>query len=81
MLLQLLQKMDKPVSRWFRPVEVTSCETALCCRGARAPEESFENDLDRQLEDELSLEELMKHRQEPDKVCMVKLKWSFQVIQ
>lgn len=74
MLLQLLQKMDKPVG-------LTSCETAFCCRGARAAEESFENDVDRQLEDELSLEELMKHRQEPDKVCMVKLIWSFLIIQ
>ncbi|GLD51018.1 voltage-dependent R-type calcium channel subunit alpha-1E-like protein, partial [Lates japonicus] len=36
-----------------------------------AEEESFENDLEQQLEDELKLEELMKHRQEPDKTCMV----------
>ncbi|XP_068460099.1 dystrobrevin alpha isoform X2 [Clinocottus analis] len=35
--------------------------------------ESFENDLERQLEDELSLEELVQHRQEPDKACMVTL--------
>ncbi|XP_023259528.1 dystrobrevin alpha isoform X3 [Seriola lalandi dorsalis] len=35
-----------------------------------AEEESFENDLEQQLEDELKLEELMKHRQEPDKTCM-----------
>ncbi|XP_034469103.1 dystrobrevin alpha isoform X1 [Hippoglossus hippoglossus] len=34
---------------------------------------SFDNDLEQQLEDELSLEELMKHRQEPDKTCMVTL--------
>uniref|UniRef100_A0A4W6CI84 Dystrobrevin n=1 Tax=Lates calcarifer TaxID=8187 RepID=A0A4W6CI84_LATCA len=34
-------------------------------------EESFENDLEQQLEDELKLEELMKHRQEPEKTCMV----------
>uniref|UniRef100_A0A8C3AZY9 Dystrobrevin n=1 Tax=Cyclopterus lumpus TaxID=8103 RepID=A0A8C3AZY9_CYCLU len=33
--------------------------------------ESFENDLERRLEDELSLEELVQHRQEPDKACMV----------
>uniref|UniRef100_A0A7N9B1U5 Dystrobrevin n=1 Tax=Mastacembelus armatus TaxID=205130 RepID=A0A7N9B1U5_9TELE len=33
--------------------------------------ESFENVLEQQLEDELKLEELMKHRQEPDKTCMV----------
>ncbi|KAK5860070.1 hypothetical protein PBY51_021571 [Eleginops maclovinus] len=38
-----------------------------------AEEESFESDLDRLLEDELKLEELMKHRQEPDKACMVTL--------
>nr|XP_046264140.1 dystrobrevin alpha isoform X2 [Scatophagus argus] len=38
-----------------------------------AEEESFENDLDQQLEDELKLEELMRHRQEPDKTCMVTL--------
>uniref|UniRef100_A0A665WXV6 Dystrobrevin n=1 Tax=Echeneis naucrates TaxID=173247 RepID=A0A665WXV6_ECHNA len=36
-----------------------------------AEEECFENDLEQQLEDELKLEELMKHRQEPDKTCMV----------
>uniref|UniRef100_H3CSW5 Dystrobrevin n=1 Tax=Tetraodon nigroviridis TaxID=99883 RepID=H3CSW5_TETNG len=52
---------------------LTSREVAFCCRGARAAEESFQSDLDRQLEDELSLEELMKHRQEPDKVRMVSL--------
>lgn len=45
------------------------------CRGASAAEEeSFENDLERQLEDELSLEELLKHRQEPDSACMVRLR-------
>lgn len=45
-----------------------------CCRRARAAEEeSFENDLEQQLEDELKLDELMKHRQEPDKTCMVRL--------
>ncbi|XP_029379976.1 dystrobrevin alpha isoform X1 [Echeneis naucrates] len=38
-----------------------------------AEEECFENDLEQQLEDELKLEELMKHRQEPDKTCMVTL--------
>ncbi|XP_030016706.1 dystrobrevin alpha isoform X7 [Sphaeramia orbicularis] len=36
-----------------------------------ADEESYENNLEQQLEDELKLEELMKHRQEPDKSCMV----------
>uniref|UniRef100_A0A8C9WVY7 Dystrobrevin n=1 Tax=Sander lucioperca TaxID=283035 RepID=A0A8C9WVY7_SANLU len=36
-----------------------------------AEEESFENDLEQRLEDELKLEELIKHRQEPDKSCMV----------
>uniref|UniRef100_A0A3B4XDM0 Dystrobrevin n=1 Tax=Seriola lalandi dorsalis TaxID=1841481 RepID=A0A3B4XDM0_SERLL len=44
----------------------------ICHRSAgAAEEESFENDLEQQLEDELKLEELMKHRQEPDKTCMV----------
>ncbi|XP_058490770.1 dystrobrevin alpha isoform X4 [Solea solea] len=38
-----------------------------------ADAESFENDLEQQLEDELKMEELMKHRQEPDKTCMVTL--------
>ncbi|XP_071346635.1 dystrobrevin alpha isoform X8 [Trachinotus anak] len=38
-----------------------------------AEDESFENDLEQQLEDELKLEELMKHRREPDKTCMVTL--------
>ncbi|XP_070700476.1 dystrobrevin alpha isoform X2 [Pempheris klunzingeri] len=38
-----------------------------------AEEESFENDLEQQLENELKLEELMKHRQEPEKTCMVTL--------
>uniref|UniRef100_A0A8P4KR11 Dystrobrevin n=1 Tax=Dicentrarchus labrax TaxID=13489 RepID=A0A8P4KR11_DICLA len=42
-------------------------------RSASAAEESFENDLEQQLEDELKLEELMKHRQKPDKTCMVTL--------
>lgn len=52
---------------------LASSDPVSCCRGAgAAEEESFENDLERQLEDELSLEELMKHRQEPDKVCMVR---------
>ncbi|XP_056276331.1 dystrobrevin alpha isoform X2 [Pseudoliparis swirei] len=35
--------------------------------------ESFENDLERRLEDELSLGELVPHRQEADKACMVTL--------
>ncbi|KAF7666276.1 hypothetical protein LDENG_00113670 [Lucifuga dentata] len=35
--------------------------------------ESYENELEQQLEDELTLEELMKHRQEPEKACMVSL--------
>ncbi|XP_041659105.1 dystrobrevin alpha isoform X6 [Cheilinus undulatus] len=42
-------------------------------RSSSAAEESFENVLEQQLEDELKLEELMKHRQEPDKTCMVTL--------
>lgn len=42
-----------------------------------AEDESFETDLEQQLEDELKLEELMKHRQEPDKTCMVRLRWMF----
>ncbi|XP_077375341.1 dystrobrevin alpha isoform X2 [Festucalex cinctus] len=36
-------------------------------------EERYGNDLERQLEDELKFEELMKHRQEPDKACMMTL--------
>ncbi|KAM9719579.1 dystrobrevin alpha isoform 4-T5 [Menidia menidia] len=36
-----------------------------------AEEEAFENNLDQQLEDELKLEELVRHRQETDKTCMV----------
>ncbi|KAJ0058706.1 hypothetical protein NL108_000397 [Boleophthalmus pectinirostris] len=35
--------------------------------------DSYENNLEEQLEDELKLEELMKHRPEPDKSCMVTL--------
>uniref|UniRef100_A0A7N6AUY4 Dystrobrevin n=1 Tax=Anabas testudineus TaxID=64144 RepID=A0A7N6AUY4_ANATE len=42
----------------------------FCCRVLQSAE-SFENDLEQQLEHELKLEELMKHRQEPDKTCMV----------
>ncbi|XP_010781685.1 dystrobrevin alpha isoform X6 [Notothenia coriiceps] len=42
-------------------------------RVSAAEEESFESDLDQLLEDELQLEELMKHRQEPEKSCMVTL--------
>lgn len=38
-----------------------------------ADEECFEKDLERQLEDELQLDELKKHRQETDKTCMVTL--------
>uniref|UniRef100_A0A1A8R0G0 Dystrobrevin n=1 Tax=Nothobranchius pienaari TaxID=704102 RepID=A0A1A8R0G0_9TELE len=38
-----------------------------------AEEESFENNLERQLEDELKLEELVKHRQETDETCMLTL--------
>ncbi|KAM6948711.1 dystrobrevin alpha [Aplochiton taeniatus] len=34
-------------------------------------EESYENDLERQLESELTMGELMKHRQEAEKACMV----------
>uniref|UniRef100_A0A3P8RVJ2 Dystrobrevin n=1 Tax=Amphiprion percula TaxID=161767 RepID=A0A3P8RVJ2_AMPPE len=41
------------------------------CSNITADEESFENDLEQQLEDELKLEELMKHRQETDKTCIV----------
>ncbi|XP_019734492.1 dystrobrevin alpha isoform X7 [Hippocampus comes] len=33
----------------------------------------YGNDLERQLEDELKFEELMKHRQDPDKACMMTL--------
>uniref|UniRef100_A0A1A8KGC4 Dystrobrevin n=1 Tax=Nothobranchius kuhntae TaxID=321403 RepID=A0A1A8KGC4_NOTKU len=38
-----------------------------------AEEESYENNLERQLEDELKLEELVKHRQETDETCMLTL--------
>uniref|UniRef100_M4AXF7 Dystrobrevin n=1 Tax=Xiphophorus maculatus TaxID=8083 RepID=M4AXF7_XIPMA len=34
-------------------------------------EETFENNLDQQLEEELKSEELVKHRQETDKTCLV----------
>ncbi|XP_014327416.1 dystrobrevin alpha isoform X6 [Xiphophorus maculatus] len=36
-----------------------------------AEEETFENNLDQQLEEELKSEELVKHRQETDKTCLV----------
>uniref|UniRef100_A0A4W6CJM9 Dystrobrevin n=1 Tax=Lates calcarifer TaxID=8187 RepID=A0A4W6CJM9_LATCA len=49
---------------WIQTLDVVTCWSA-------AEEESFENDLEQQLEDELKLEELMKHRQEPEKTCMV----------
>ncbi|XP_020507842.2 dystrobrevin alpha isoform X15 [Labrus bergylta] len=42
-------------------------------RSHSVTQESFENDLEQQLEDELTLEEMMEHRQEPDKTCMVTL--------
>ncbi|XP_068196638.1 dystrobrevin alpha isoform X2 [Antennarius striatus] len=42
-------------------------------RSTSAAEESFENDLEQQLENEFKLEELMKHMQEPEKTCMVTL--------
>uniref|UniRef100_A0A3Q3F9J3 Dystrobrevin n=1 Tax=Labrus bergylta TaxID=56723 RepID=A0A3Q3F9J3_9LABR len=40
-------------------------------RSHSVTQESFENDLEQQLEDELTLEEMMEHRQELDKTCMV----------
>ncbi|XP_049604131.1 dystrobrevin alpha isoform X8 [Syngnathus scovelli] len=40
---------------------------------AEHEDERYENDLERQLEDELKFEELMKHSQEPDKACMMTL--------
>ncbi|XP_077581421.1 dystrobrevin alpha isoform X6 [Stigmatopora nigra] len=40
---------------------------------AEQEEERYGNDLERQLEDELKFEELMKHRQDSDKTCMVTL--------
>lgn len=44
----------------------------LCSRPASgADAESFENSLEQQLENELKLEDLMKHRPEPEKSCMV----------
>nr|XP_020507842.1 dystrobrevin alpha isoform X2 [Labrus bergylta] len=42
-------------------------------RSHSVTQESFENDLEQQLEDELTLEEMMEHRQELDKTCMVTL--------
>ncbi|XP_061835321.1 dystrobrevin alpha isoform X6 [Nerophis lumbriciformis] len=36
-------------------------------------QDRYENDLERQLEDELKLEKLMKHRQEAEETCMVTL--------
>ncbi|XP_034039989.1 dystrobrevin alpha isoform X8 [Thalassophryne amazonica] len=42
-------------------------------RSAGAAEEGYENDLEQQLEEELKLDELVKHRQEREKVCMVTL--------
>ncbi|XP_028987705.1 dystrobrevin alpha isoform X3 [Betta splendens] len=38
-----------------------------------ADDERFENDLEQQLEDELTLDELTKHRQDAEKTCMVTL--------
>lgn len=35
--------------------------------------DSYENNLEQQLEDELHLEEFMKHRPEPEKSCMLTL--------
>lgn len=58
----------------FRFTSDSCFKLVICHRSASAAEEeSFENDLEQQLEDELKLEELMKHRQEPDKTCMVRL--------
>lgn len=52
-----------------------SCLVSRRRSSSAAEEESFENDLEQQLEEELKLEELMKHRQEPDKTCMVRPGW------
>ncbi|XP_047224011.1 dystrobrevin alpha isoform X4 [Girardinichthys multiradiatus] len=41
------------------------------CPARAAEEEGFDNNLEQQLEDELKLEELVKHRQETDKTCLV----------
>lgn len=63
-----------PVFRYT--YDLVSCFkwTVICHISASAAEqESFENDLEQQLEDELKLEVLMKHRQDPDKACMVRL--------
>lgn len=44
----------------------------LCTRPASAGEDQgFENNLEQQLEEELKMEELVQHRQETDKTCMV----------
>uniref|UniRef100_A0A3Q3XG89 Dystrobrevin n=1 Tax=Mola mola TaxID=94237 RepID=A0A3Q3XG89_MOLML len=50
-----------------------SSDSIFTYKPSAAEDESFENNLEQQLEDELKLEELMKHRQEPDKACMVSL--------
>nr|XP_020451327.1 dystrobrevin alpha isoform X2 [Monopterus albus] len=58
------------------PLVTTSSDPSFTYKprsASAAEQESFENDLEQQLEDELKLEELMKHRQEPDKTCMVTL--------
>ena len=42
-------------------------------RGSGVPDEdSYETLLERQLEGELNMEELMKHRAEPENACMVR---------
>uniref|UniRef100_A0A3P8VLZ6 Dystrobrevin n=1 Tax=Cynoglossus semilaevis TaxID=244447 RepID=A0A3P8VLZ6_CYNSE len=40
--------------------------------GLAVDEDCFEHDLERQLDDEFKLDELIKHRQEPEKTCMVR---------
>ena len=46
---------------------------AIFYRGsAVVDEDSYETDLERQLEGELKMEDLMKHRPEPEKACMVR---------
>uniref|UniRef100_A0A1A8EHY0 Dystrobrevin n=1 Tax=Nothobranchius korthausae TaxID=1143690 RepID=A0A1A8EHY0_9TELE len=51
----------------------TSSDHFFTYKPSTAEEESFENNLERQLEDELKLEELVKHRQETDETCMLTL--------
>lgn len=63
-------------SRWHLSV-VALISFCSCVRPARATEDDgFEKNLEQQLEDELKLEDLVKHRQETDKTCLVSSSFS-----